>query len=125
MGYYTEAWKRYVDFGGRSRRAAYWYFVLFNIIAEIVLTIVDSVVGTIGTSGPGVLGGLYLLAALLPGLGVSVRRLHDTGRSGWWLLISFVPLIGSILLLIWFLSDSQPMDNAYGPNPKGTLTAPA
>ncbi|GAA4409577.1 DUF805 domain-containing protein [Quisquiliibacterium transsilvanicum] len=66
------------------------------------------------------LSGLFVLAMLLPSLAVSVRRLHDIGRSGWWLLVSFIPLIGAIVLLVFALRDGDAGDNAYGPNPKGS-----
>jgi uncharacterized membrane protein YhaH (DUF805 family) len=65
-----------------------------------------------------ILGGIYGLAVLIPGLAVAVRRLHDTGRSGWWLLIGLVPLIGAIVLIVFMATDGEPGDNAYGPNPK-------
>jgi uncharacterized membrane protein YhaH (DUF805 family) len=91
----------------------YWMFFLFNFIIAFVLGFIEGLAG-----GPGVLGGLYSLAVLLPGLGVSVRRLHDTGRSGWWLFIGLIPLIGAIILLIYMVSDSQEGTNQYGPSPK-------
>lgn len=118
MNWYLDAWKNYANFQGRARRKAYWMFVLFNIIAIIVLGMIEGVVGLRGEGGYGILSGLYSLAIILPGLAVAVRRLHDTGRSGWWLLIGLVPLIGSIVLLVFFVSDGQPGSNQYGPNPK-------
>jgi len=114
MNWYIDAWKNYVNFNGRARRQAYWMFVLFNIIAAVLLSIVDGVIGT-----GGILSGLYSLAVLLPGLALGVRRLHDIGKSGWWLLIGLVPFIGVIILLIFACMDSQPGTNEYGPNPKG------
>lgn len=114
MNYYIDAWKNYVNFQGRARRKAYWMFVLFNIIVAVVLGIIDNVIGT-----GGLLGGIYSLAVLLPGIALGVRRLHDIGKSGWWLLIALVPLIGFIVLLIFAVTDSQPGENQYGPNPKG------
>jgi uncharacterized membrane protein YhaH (DUF805 family) len=114
MNYYIDAWKNYVNFNGRARRKAYWMFVLFNIIAAVILSIIDNVIGT-----GGILGGLYSLAVLLPGIALGVRRLHDIGKSGWWLLIALVPLIGFIVLIIFAVTDSQPGENQYGPNPKG------
>ena len=88
-------------------------FVLFNIIISLVLGSIEGLAG-----GPGVLAGIYCLAVLLPGIAVSVRRLHDTNRSGWWMLIALVPLVGAIVLLVFMVQDSQPGDNQYGPNPK-------
>jgi uncharacterized membrane protein YhaH (DUF805 family) len=89
-------------------------FVLLSVIISIALSVVEWIVG-----GPGVLAGLYSLAVLIPSIAVGVRRLHDTGRSGWWLLISLVPLIGIIVLIVFLATDSQPGANQYGPNPKG------
>ncbi|TMH09563.1 MAG: DUF805 domain-containing protein [Betaproteobacteria bacterium] len=119
MNWYLQALKKYADFSGRARRREYWFFVLFNIIISIVLTVCDVVLGTYNAAASiGILTGIYTLAVLIPGIAVSVRRLHDTGRSGWWLLIVLVPLIGWIVLLIFMLIDSQPGQNAYGPSPK-------
>jgi uncharacterized membrane protein YhaH (DUF805 family) len=111
--------QKYVDFSGRARRSEYWFFVLFYVIARFVAGIIDSIIGTRGFGGgQGVLGTLVALALLLPGLGVGVRRLHDTGRSGWWILIGLIPIVGAIVLIVFFVQDSHP-DNQYGPNPKG------
>lgn len=113
MNWYLDVLKKYAVFNGRARRKEYWMFFLFNIIIAVVLGIVEGIVG-----GPGVLAGIYGLAVLLPGIAVSIRRLHDTDRSGWWLLIGLVPLIGAIVLLVFFVQDSQAAENQYGPNPK-------
>lgn len=88
-------------------------FTLISVVVSIALTIIDTVAGT----SP-VIGALYSLAVLLPSLGVAVRRLHDTDRSGWWLLIGLVPLVGGIILLVFLASDSKSHENGYGPNPK-------
>ncbi|WP_424767616.1 DUF805 domain-containing protein [Paenibacillus sp. sgz302251] len=112
MEWYLKVLKNYVGFQGRARRKEYWMFVLFSFIISLVLTIVEAVTGM-----PAVLTGLYSLAILLPSLAVSVRRLHDTGRSGWWLLISLIPLVGGIILLVFMCLDSEE-NNKYGPNPK-------
>jgi uncharacterized membrane protein YhaH (DUF805 family) len=103
---------RYATFTGRSRRPEYWWFVLFNIIVSLVLGIIDGVVfgGEVG-----VLGAIYNLAVLVPSLAVGVRRLHDTGRTGWWLLIALVPLIGIIVLIVFFASKGEEHDNQHGP----------
>ncbi len=119
MNYYLSVLKKYAVFSGRSRRAEYWYFLLFNFIIAFILAIISFVVG----DNFGILGLLYGLAVFLPGLGVSVRRLHDIGKSGWMLLVSLIPLIGTIWLLILMVTDSNPGDNKYGPNPKGIQTA--
>ena len=112
MSWYLLVLKKYAVFSGRARRKEYWYFVLFNFIIGIVLSLIDIFWGF------PVLYWLYSLAVLLPYLGVSIRRLHDTGRSGWWLLIGLIPLIGAIILLIYMVSDSQEGTNQYGPSPK-------
>ncbi len=113
MNWYLQVLKKYAVFSGRARRKEYWYFFLFNMIISFVLGLIGNWVG-IHT----VLSGLYSLAVLLPSLGVSIRRLHDTGRNGWWLLIGLIPLIGAIILLIYMVSDSQEGTNQYGPSPK-------
>jgi uncharacterized membrane protein YhaH (DUF805 family) len=120
MNWYLDVLKKYAVFSGRARRKEYWMFVLFNLIIAIVLGIVDSMMGTVTEQGIGLLGGLYSLAVLLPGIGVGIRRLHDTDRSGWWLLIGLIPLIGLIVLIVFFVQDSTPGENRFGPNPKGT-----
>ena len=114
MNWYLDVLKKYAVFTGRARRKEYWMFVLFSVIVTIVLSLVEGIVG-----GPGVLSGLYALAVLIPSIAVGVRRLHDTGRSGWWILIGLVPLVGIIVLIVFFVADSQPGTNQYGPNPKG------
>ena len=114
MNWYLKALKQYAVFSGRAQRKEYWFFLLFNIIAFIILGIIEAVIGV----DKGVLQALYWLAVLLPGIGVSIRRLHDTNRSGWWLLIAFVPLIGAIVLIVFYCQDSDAGDNRFGPNPK-------
>ena len=122
MNWYIEVLKKYTEFSGRARRKEYWYFVLFNVIVTVILTMLDSILGLMSTdTGYGVLSGIYSLAVLLPALGVAIRRLHDIGRTGWWILIGFVPLIGLIVLIIFFVKDSQPGENQYGPNPKAAF----
>lgn len=120
MEWYLDVLKnKYAQFTGRARRLEYWYFALFNVIASIVLAVLDGLFGTFNTAtGAGLLSGLYALAVLVPSLAVAVRRLHDTDRTGWWLLIALVPVIGVIVLLVFMLIDSQPGANQYGPNPK-------
>ena len=99
-------------------------FVLFNIIFAVVASILDSVLGLNFAPLPyGVIYVVYSLFVLLPGLAVSVRRLHDVGKSGWFLLIALIPLLGAIWLLILMCTDGQPGDNKYGPNPKGVSAA--
>ena len=114
MNYFIDVVKKYAVFDGRARRKEYWMFLLFYIIIAVVLAIVEGLVGS-----PGFLGMILALALLLPSIGVTIRRLHDTSRSGWWILIGFVPLVGGIVLLVFMCLDSTPGANAYGPNPKG------
>jgi uncharacterized membrane protein YhaH (DUF805 family) len=123
MEWYLAVLKKYVDFSGRARRKEYWMFFLFNIIVSVVVSLVGYVVA--GSNGQSALGGIYSLAVLLPSLGVTARRLHDTGRSGWWILIGLVPFIGWLVLLLFLIEDSKFGDNQYGPNPKETMTPPA
>ena len=146
MNYYTDAFRHYADFGGRATRSQFWVFALINtlvgclslILAALAMATHNSVPSppvafTDGThsmesSSMGVdtfylglllLSGLYQLAVLIPGHSLAVRRLHDIGKSGWSLMWAFIPLIGSILLIVWLCRDSDP-DNRYGPNPKAS-----
>ena len=127
MNWYVQALKKYADFSGRARRKEYWLFVLFNIVISCVLTIVDVMIGTYSQAvGIGVLAGIYALAVLIPGIAVSVRRLHDTDRSGWWLLIVLIPIIGPIVLIVFMCIDGTPGTNRFGPSPKeAPVVAPA
>ena len=118
MNWYLGVLKKYADFSGRARRKEYWFFVLFNVIINFVLAFLDGMLHMTTSTGIGVLSGLYTLAVLIPSIAVAARRLHDTGRSGWWMLIAFIPLIGWLVLLFFMVLDSQPGTNAYGPNPK-------
>ncbi|MER5203632.1 DUF805 domain-containing protein [Streptomyces sp. NPDC002825] len=113
MNWYLDVLKKYAVFSGRARRKEFWMFYLFNIIAVFILAIVDNVIGIYPA-----LTGIYFLAVLLPYLGVTVRRLHDTGRSGWFILIGFIPLVGGIILLVFLATDGEQQQNAHGPNPK-------
>lgn len=119
MNWYLEVLNKYAVFSGRARRKEYWFFVLFNILISIMLNIVDGLTGTLNpVTGIGVLGGVYMIAIMIPGIAVAVRRLHDTGRSGWWLLISLIPVIGGLVLLYFLVLDSDPETNEYGECPK-------
>jgi len=121
MNWYFQVLKKYAVFKGRARRKEYWYFALFNIIVSLVLGVVDVLTGSFSSEdGMGLLGAIYSLAILIPAIAVSVRRLHDTGRSGWWLLIILIPLVGAIILLFFTVQDSKPEENKYGPSPKAT-----
>jgi uncharacterized membrane protein YhaH (DUF805 family) len=119
MQWFMTALQKWADFSSRARRREYWFFVLIYIVIYIVLTVIDMMVGLADpATGVGVLGGIFALAMLIPSISVGVRRLHDTNRSGWWLLIGLIPIIGALVLLVFFLLDSQPGDNRFGPNPK-------
>lgn len=112
MNWYLDVLKNYAVFNGRARRKEYWMFMLFNILISFAIGFIEGFLGS-----PGVIGLIYALAVLVPSIAVTIRRLHDTGRSGWWVLLGLVPVLG-IILLIFMVLDSQPNDNEYGPNPK-------
>ncbi|MGW4031009.1 DUF805 domain-containing protein [Streptomyces sp. NPDC004838] len=113
MHWYVDVLKKYAVFSGRARRQEYWMFFLFNMVIGIVLNIIDRA-GDLGS----VISFVYSLAVLIPGLAVAVRRLHDVGRSGWWLLIVVVPLVGAIILIVFLATDGEPGVNKWGENPK-------
>lgn len=110
---------KYALFTGRSRRHEYWMFTLVNLVITMVLAVIDGVLGL-----HGILMLVYGLATLLPCIGLSIRRLHDTSRSGWWLLLALVP-VANLVLLYFMVLDSTPGDNAFGANPKGVTGAAA
>jgi uncharacterized membrane protein YhaH (DUF805 family) len=105
----TSVFSKYAVFSGRAGRPEFWWFALFNVIASLILAFLDRIL-----FGYEILGAIYGLAVLLPGLGVAVRRLHDIGRSGWWILVGVIPLVGWIVLLVWYLSPGAPGFNEYG-----------
>ncbi|WP_046503773.1 DUF805 domain-containing protein [Streptomyces odonnellii] len=113
MNWYLGVLKNYAGFSGRARRTEFWMFVLFNLIVEIVLTVIDSAIGL-----SSILVGLYALAVLIPGLAVSVRRLHDTDKSGWFLLLGLIPLVGGIILIVFSATAGTVGQNKYGHDPK-------
>ena len=113
MNWYLKCWKQYADFTGRARRTEYWMFALVNFGIALLLELI------LGFTFLYFLTYVYSLAIFIPSLAVCVRRLHDIGRSGWWYLIGLVPVVGWIILIIWFCTDSQPGSNKWGPNPKG------
>jgi len=119
MNWYLEAFRKFADFSGRARRKEYWMFVLFNVIISIVLSFADRALGLVSRDGgTGLLSGIYTLIVLIPGIAVAVRRLHDTGRTGWFILLGLIPCVGGIILLVFALQDSDMGTNEYGPNPK-------
>lgn len=121
MQWYLKVLRQYADFGGRARRTEFWMFTLFNTIFSIVLLVIDSAAGLTFGEPPsqfGVLRTIYSLAVLVPTIAVAVRRLHDTDHSGWWVLIGLIPIVGWIILLVWYCTDGRPEPNQWGPNPK-------
>lgn len=125
MNWYLEVLRKYAVFNGRSRRKEYWYYFLINFLIITVLLLIDNQLGWINKeAGMGVLSGIYALAVLIPGIAVAVRRLHDSNRTGWWVLIALIPIIGPIILIFLLIQDSTPGDNRFGPNPKGVGVEP-
>lgn len=113
MEWYLAVWKKFAEMNGRARRKEYWMFALFNVIIYIAIALIASQIHFFA-----IFYVLYLLASLVPSFTVTVRRLHDSGHSAWWLLFALVPFIGGIVLFIFMLLDSEAGDNQYGPNPK-------
>jgi uncharacterized membrane protein YhaH (DUF805 family) len=107
----ASGFSNYVGFSGRASRSEYWYWVLFVILAEIVTSIIDYVIGYQVTTT------LFGLAVILPGLAVTFRRLHDLDRSAWWFLIVFIPIVGWIILIIWYCARGTVGQNRFGPDP--------
>jgi uncharacterized membrane protein YhaH (DUF805 family) len=97
---------KYADFKGRALRSEYWWFWLFTVIVGLALTTVSEA-----------MAGIFYVGALLPSLAAAARRLHDTGRTGWWLLIGFIPLVGAIVLVVFMTQEGSGIDNEYGPAP--------
>lgn len=114
--------KNYANFQGRARRAEYWYFALCNVIFIVPLYILGMVGAANDSVALSALGfglyGIYALGVLVPSLAVAVRRLHDTNRSGWYYFIGVIPLVGGILLLVWFFTEGDRFQNNYGDDPK-------
>ena len=113
MNWYIKVLKQYADFNGRAHRTEFWMFILFSFLVSLALTIIDVVLGL------GILAFIYWLAVLVPSIAVTARRLHDTGKSGWWQLVGLVPLVGFIILIVLLVIDSEAGANKFGSNPKG------
>ena len=110
---YMLFWKRWLDFSGRSRRREFWTAMLYNLVISTALSFIDKMVfGFLLT------GLIFIVVSIIPGLALNIRRLHDIGRSGWWLFISLVPIVGGILYLILLFKDSYPGTNNFGPSSK-------
>ncbi len=119
MNWYLKVLKNYANFNGRARRKEYWMFVLFNFIFLMVAMIIDNILGTsFGPAGYGIVYVLYALAVFIPGLAVSIRRLHDIGKGGAWIFIALVPLIGGIWLIVLTATEGNSGQNEYGADPK-------
>lgn len=121
IGWYFEALKKYAVFNGRARRKEYWMFTLFFIIFIFAAAIVDVVLGTTTEDGAGILVTVYILAMIIPNISVSVRRLHDLGKSGWLYLINLIPFIGAIFFLVLMCTDGIRGNNNFGPDPKAAV----
>ena len=117
-------WSHYSKFKGRSRRSEYWWIQLFLVLTNLAVAAIDLVLMNgdverfIANGGGGIVGLIWILVTIVPALAVLVRRLHDTGKSGWWVLIGFVPLVGGIVLLVFTVLDSDAGENSHGPSPK-------
>ena len=115
----SAGFSNYVNFSGRACRSEYWYWILFIIIADIVAAIIDQ------TLGIQLVTGLFGLVTIIPNIAIAIRRLHDLDRTGWWVLLGFIPLIGWIILLIWYVTKGTDGPNRFGPDPLATLAIPA
>ena len=119
-------WSRFADFKGRSRRSEYWYVQLFLVVTNLAVAGIDlalmdgDVDRFIANGGGGIVGLIWIFATIVPALAVLVRRLHDTGKTGWWALVGFIPFVGAIVLLVFTVTDSSPGENKYGTSPKAS-----
>lgn len=123
MNWYLDVLRnRYATFEGRARRKEYWAFALINFVALVALIMLDMALGTFNEKARiGLCSGVYLLAVFIPGVAVTVRRLHDTDRRGWWVLLCAIPYVGPLMVAVLALLDSQPGANRFGSNPKGVI----
>lgn len=127
MGFATAVksfWSKYTNFSGRARRSEYWFIQLFLVLTNLAVAAIDLALMNgdferfIANGGGGVVGLIWILATIVPAVGVLIRRLHDTSRSGWWALIGVLPIVGGIILLVFTLQDSDAGENTYGASPK-------
>jgi uncharacterized membrane protein YhaH (DUF805 family) len=116
MHWYLDVLKKYAVFDGRASREEFWMYVLFTFIILVVLSLINH---------NGLLMGIYSLATLLPSLGVEIRRLHDTNRTGWWLLINLIPAIGPLVIFVLCVLPGDAAANDYGPPPAAAPATPA
>ncbi len=119
-------WSRFADFKGRSRRSEYWYVQVFLVVTNLAVAGIDlalmdgDVDRFIANGGGGIVGLIWIFATIVPALAVLIRRLHDTGKTGWWALVGFIPFVGAIVLLVFTVTDSSPGENKYGTSPKAS-----
>lgn len=119
MDWYISAFEKYATVNGRASRKEYWCFVIFHLFFILTFGFIDFLIGAFYAKlGIGLLSGMYVLFSFSPAISVAVRRLHDTGRTGWWLLFYLIPLIGAIVICVFLVLDSEPKENKYGNNPK-------
>ncbi len=121
MEYYVGVLKKYAVFEGRATRSEYWYFVLFSFLISIAITIVEGIL----FKGNNLLGGVYSLAVFIPSLAVGARRLHDTGKSGWWQLLCLIPIVGWIVLIVFLATEGQSESNEYGSSHQSIMETPS
>lgn len=123
MENYTKVLKNYSDFSTRATRTEYWMFILINFLIMVCISIV---IGTVNKTIESIVSALYGILVIIPAIAVTVRRFHDISKSGWWIFISFIPIVGTIIFIILMARDSTPGANLYGPNPKeGSAVPPA
>ena len=119
MNWYLTAVTKFADFEGRARRKEYWFFMLFYFVFLALAVVLDKALGTLSTEPEiGLFSCIFGLAMFVPSIAVTVRRLHDTDRSGWWYLIGFIPIVGPIWLMVLMVFDGQAGENRFGPDPK-------
>lgn len=116
MEWYLAVLRKYATFGGRAHRTEFWFFTLWSLVVSLVLLVIELALG-LGNEYFGPLTSLYSVAVFVPSLAVGARRLHDIGRSGWWQLLMLIPILGAIVLIVWWARKGEPQRNAHGPDP--------
>jgi uncharacterized membrane protein YhaH (DUF805 family) len=123
MEYFIGAYKKYADFSGRARRKEFWMYQLFYLIISIALSFIDGLIGTYSSAGIGLLSTIFGFVSIVPMIALATRRLHDINKSGWWQLIGLIPLIGAIVLFIFFVLRGTDGENRYGSDPLAPQTS--
>ena len=125
IDYYLAVIKKYAVFEGRSRRSEYWYFALVNVIISVIYNIIISIVGNSASIVLGItfIYAVYSLALIVPGIAVSIRRMHDIGKKGWWLFINLIPIVGPIWFIVLLATGGNTGDNQYGHDPKNVAVS--